>query len=159
MTVKSFLQLILAIAICELAGIIGTIFTVPAISGWYSTLQKPLLNPPNWLFGPVWITLYALMGIAAFLVWQVGWQKKEIRIALGIFTVQLLLNTLWSIVFFGLQSPLWALINIVVLWLAIIATMMSFYKISKPAMYLLVPYLLWVSFASYLNYSIWILNP
>ena len=126
MTVKSFLQLILAIAICELAGIIGTVFTMPAISGWYSTLQKPLLNPPNWLFGPVWITLYALMGIAAFLIWQHGWHKKEVKNALCIFAVQLLLNTLWSIVFFGLKTPGWALINIIGLLIAIVATMMSF---------------------------------
>ncbi len=158
MTTKKFLQLTLSIVICELAGIIGTIFTIPAIPSWYSTLQKPALSPPNWVFGPVWTLLYLLMGIAAFLVWQNGWHKKEVKIALGVFAVQLSLNTLWSIVFFGLQSPLWALVNIVALWLAIVATMIAFYKLSKPAMWLLVPYLLWVSFASYLNYSIWILN-
>lgn len=141
------------IALCELAGVIGSVFTVSAISGWYATLAKPDLRPPNWVFGPVWTTLYALMGIAAYLVWS-----KRHGQALRIFGVQLVLNATWSIVFFGLQSPGWALVNIVALWLAIVWTIKVFYRISKPAAYLLVPYLLWVSFASYLNYSIWILN-
>lgn len=158
MKVNNFFKLIIAIAVSELAGIVGSVFTVSAIPNWYAGLVKPALNPPSWVFGPVWTTLYALMGIAVFLVWKAGWEKKEVRIALGIFGVQLFLNAIWSIVFFGLQSPSWALANIVALWLAIVWTMLVFYKISKPAAYLLVPYLLWVSFASYLNYAIWILN-
>ena len=150
--------MVIAIAVSELAGIIGSIFTVSAIPNWYSTLVKPALNPPSWVFGPVWTTLYALMGIAAWLVWKSGWERKEIKVALGVFGIQLFLNAIWSIIFFGLQSPGWALVDIVVLWFAIVWTMFVFYKISKPAAYLLVPYILWVSFASYLNYSIWMLN-
>lgn len=151
-------KLIVAIAVSELAGIVGSVFTFSAIPTWYATLVKPTLNPPSWIFGPVWTTLYALMGIAAFLVWKKGWDRKDVRKALAVFGLQLILNASWSIVFFGLHSPLWALVNIALMWLAIIWTMTLFYKISKPAMWLLVPYILWVSFAAYLNYSIWILN-
>jgi len=151
-------KLLIAICISELAGVIGSLFTVSSIPNWYSTLAKPALNPPGWVFGPVWTTLYALMGIAAWLVWKSGWGRKEVKVALGVFGIQLFLNAAWSIIFFGLKSPGWALIDIVLLWLAIIWTIVVFYKISKPAAYLLLPYLLWVSFASYLNYSIWMLN-
>lgn len=158
MSIKKILQIIIAIVICEVAGIIGALFTTQAIPKWYSTLRKPFLSPPNWIFGPVWTLLYLLMGIAAYLVWQAGWKKKEVKVALGIFALQLFLNALWSIVFFGFQSPFWALLNIIAMWLAILATMFSFYKISKLAMWLLAPYLLWVSFASYLNSAIWVLN-
>ena len=155
---KSTLAIAAAIIICELAGVVGALFTVPAIGTWYATLTKPALNPPPFVFGPVWTTLYALMGIAAFLVWRHGWGERKVRTALSFFGVQLLLNADWSIVFFGLHSPLGGLIIIVALWLAIIATMVLFYKISPPAMYLLVPYILWVSFATYLNAGIWLLN-
>lgn len=151
-------KLIVAIVICELAGVIGNIFTISAIPTWYSTLIKPVLNPPSWIFGPVWTTLYLLMGIAVFLVWQKGWDRKDVRKALAVFGFQLVLNAVWSIIFFGLHSPLSALIDIAFMWLAIIWTMSFFYKISRPALWLLVPYILWVSFAMYLNYSIWILN-
>ena len=152
------MRLITAIVICELAGIIGSIFTISAIPTWYTTLTKPALNPPSYVFGPVWTTLYALMGIAAFLVWKNGWDRRDVRKALYVFGIQLILNASWSIVFFGLHSPLSALVNIALMWLAIVWTMILFYKISKPAMWLLVPYILWVSFASYLNYSLWMLN-
>ena len=158
MKLPSFFKLIIAIVICELAGIVGAIFTTEAIPTWYATLIKPALNPPSWVFGPVWTTLYALMGIAAFFVWKHGWERKDVRKALSLFGIQLILNAVWSIVFFGLHSPFWALVNIAALWLAIVWTMILFYKISKPAMWLLVPYILWVSFAAYLNYSIWVLN-
>ncbi|HEY4503735.1 MAG TPA: TspO/MBR family protein [Candidatus Paceibacterota bacterium] len=158
MEIKNIIRLIITITISELAGIIGSIFTFSAIPTWYATLAKPTLNPPSWIFGPVWTTLYALMGISAFLVWKKGWDHKDVRKALGVFLFQLVLNAVWSIIFFGLHSPLWALVNIIFMWLAIVWTMVIFYKISKPAMWLLLPYILWVSFASYLNYSIWILN-
>ncbi len=125
---------------------------------WYAELVKPALTPPSWVFGPAWTTLYALMGIAAFLVWKQGWEKKRVKVALGVFGVQLFLNVIWSIIFFGFKSPGWALVDIVLLWLAIVLTLAAFYKVSKPAAYLLLPYILWVSFALYLNYSIWILN-
>ena len=152
------LKLIISIAISELSGIIGSVFTISAIPTWYATLTKSTLNPPAWIFGPVWTTLYFLMGIAAFLIWRKGLEQKEIRIALSLFGVQLVLNALWSIVFFGLHSPAWALANIIALWLAIVWTMYVFYKISRPAAYLFVPYIIWVSFALYLNYAIWVLN-
>ena len=175
-------KLIIAIVVSELAGIIGSVFTptpkslvlgftTPSIAGWYAGIVKPALNPPAWVFGPVWTTLFALMGIAAFLVWKKGLDRSDVKIALGIFLGQLALNTLWSIIFFGLHSPGGALIEIAFLWLAILATIIAFAKISPPsssiwttdghgklAALLLVPYILWVSFASYLNYAIWSLN-
>ena len=155
---NNILKLVTAIIVSELAGIIGTIFTVSAIPNWYATLAKPALNPPSWIFGPVWTTLYLLMGIAAFLVWKKGWEHKGVKVALGVFIFQLILNAAWSIIFFGLHSPLWAFVDIVLMWISIVWTMILFYKISKPAMWLLAPYILWVSFAAYLNYSILILN-
>jgi benzodiazapine receptor len=156
--INNFFKLVIAIVVSELAGIIGSVFTISAIPTWYATLVKPALNPPAWVFGPVWTTLYALMGVATFLVWKKGWEKKEVKTALGIFGIQLVLNTLWSVIFFGLHSPGAALVDIIFLWLAILATIIAFAKISRPAAWLLVPYILWVSFAAYLNYAIWMLN-
>jgi len=158
MKINSFFKLVAAIVVSELAGVVGSFFTAPSIPTWYVTLIKPEFAPPNWVFAPVWTILFLLMGMAAFLVWNKGWERKNVRIALGIFGSQLILNTLWSIIFFGQQNPGLALLEIVLLWLAILATIIAFYKISRPAAYLLVPYILWVSFASYLNYSIWVLN-
>ena len=164
MRLQAFLKLVTAIVVSELAGVIGAFFTTPSIAGWYAGISKPAFNPPSWVFGPVWTTLFLLMGIAAFLVWSAyakatkRKQKKRIQIALIVFGIQLVLNTLWSIIFFGLHSPGGALIEIVFLWLAILATISTFAKIAKPAAWLLVPYILWVSFAMYLNYSIWMLN-
>jgi len=157
MKLNPLLKLATAIVVCELAGGIGSIFTISAIPTWYATLAKPALNPPSWIFGPVWTTLYLLMGIAAFLVWNKGWDRKDVRKALGVFLFQLVLNAAWSVIFFGLHSPLWAFVDLVAMWLSIVWTMALFYKISKPAMWLLLPYILWVSFAWYLNYSIWML--
>lgn len=158
MTLNNTFKLVIAIIISELAGIVGSVFTTPSISTWYATLAKSGFNPPAWIFAPVWTTLFALMGIAAFLVWKKGLGRKDVRIALGIFLVQLILNTFWSIIFFGLHSPGGALIEIVFLWLAILVTIIAFAKISKPAAWLLVPYIAWVSFAAYLNFMIWTLN-
>ena len=152
------LKLILAIIICQAAGLIGALFTRSAIPDWYAFLTKPELAPPNWIFAPVWTTLYLLMGIAAFLVWKRGLDRTDVRLALSIFTVQLVLNTLWSIIFFGLRAPGWAFIEIALMWVAILASIIAFSRISKTAAWLLVPYILWVSFAAYLNYSIYILN-
>ncbi len=158
MTISNTSKLVIAIVGSELAGIIGSVFTAPAIAGWYATIVKPELNPPAWVFGPVWTTLFALMGVAAFLIWKQGLERRDVRIALGIFVGQLALNTLWSILFFGLQNPGAAFIEIVILWFAILATIVAFARISRPAAWLLAPYILWVSFASYLNFSIWMLN-
>lgn len=158
MNIKSFFKLLVTIIVCELAGIIGTLFTSSEIPTWYAGLVKPALNPPSWIFGPVWTILYILMGIAVFLVWKKGFSRPDVKKAVKVFALQLILNATWSIVFFGLHSPLWAFVIVVAMWLAIIWTMVVFYKISKPAMWLLVPYIVWVTFASYLNYSIVVLN-
>jgi len=153
MKVIKFLKLIISIIICELAGIIGSFFTASSVSSWYAELAKPQFTPPGWVFAPVWTTLYLLMGVAAFLVWTSPVSKGK-KVALIIFAVQLVLNTLWSIIFFGLRSPLGAFIEIIFLWLAILAAIIAFSRISKPAAWLLLPYILWVSFAAYLNYAI-----
>lgn len=164
MKIYIFFRLIIAIVITNLAGIIGSLFTAPAIEGWYAGITRPSLNPPNWVFAPVWTILFILMGISLFLIWSAYLKtfdyrgKKKIRIALIIFGVQLILNTLWSIIFFALQSPAWSLFEIILLWLAILATIISFARISKVAAWLLIPYIFWVTFATYLNYAIWILN-
>lgn len=136
----------------------GSLFTVSSVSTWYQTLVRPALNPPSWVFGPVWIALYFLMGIALYLVWQKGLKRKEVKVAMAVFGVQLVLNSVWSIVFFGMQNPGLAFVDIILLWISILLSIILFYKISKPASYLLIPYILWVSFASYLNYAIWIIN-
>lgn len=146
------------ILICEAVGFLGSFFTAPAIPNWYASLEKPSFSPPNWLFGPVWIILYALMGVAAYFVWAVGIKKPEVKLALVLFVGQLILNLLWSFFFFKMQAPFYALVEIIVLWLLIFLTMVNFFKVSKPAGYLLLPYLLWVSFAALLNFYIVKLN-
>jgi len=151
-------KLLASIAACQLAGFLGSQFTRSAIPSWYAQLQKPSFAPPNWLFAPMWISLYLMMAVAAYLVWHKGLGFKGVGTALTVFLVQLLLNALWSPVFFGLRSPLAGAVVIVVLWLAILATIIAFAKISQPAAWLLVPYLLWVSLATVLNISIYFLN-
>ena len=156
--VRDFVEAVLAVVICQAAGFLGAIFTTPSIPTWYASLEKPFFNPPNWVFFPVWTTLYTLMGISAFLVWRKGIKHRQVKVALGIFLAQLILNTLWSIVFFGLNSLLGGLIVIVPLWIAILLTIITFFRTSKLAGGLLIPYLLWVSFATLLNFSLWQLN-
>ena len=151
-------KLIASILICLMAGFIGSFFTSPAIPNWYQGIEKPSFNPPSWVFAPVWTSLYILMGIALYLIWVKGLEKKENKIAIGVFGIQLVLNSLWSILFFGLQNPFFAFIEIIILWTAILASILLFYRIDKRAAYLLIPYILWVSFASFLNYTIWTLN-
>ena len=152
------LKLAISIIICEVAGIIGSIFTTPAITSWYQTLNKPFFTPPSWLFAPVWLALYALMGISAYLVYEKGISHKKVRNALIIFAVQLGLNILWSAIFFGLRNPLGGFVEIVIMWFAILATIIFFYRISKPAGLILIPYILWVTIASTLNFFVIILN-
>jgi len=154
-----FYRLVISLFICQLAGFIGSIFTTPAIPTWYRTLTKPSFTPPNWLFSPVWISLFVLMGVSAFIVWRKGLSDKRVKIALIMFISQLVLNTLWSVMFFGLRSPLAGFIEIIILWIAILLTVLWFLKISTTAGILLIPYILWVSFAAVLNFSIWRLNP
>ena len=152
-------KLIVSIVACQCAGLIGAVFTMKAIPTWYATLEKPVFTPPNWLFAPAWGTLYLLMGIAAFIIWRRGLENIQVRRALLIFLAQLILNALWPVVFFGFESPIYGFIVIVGLWIAILFTILEFSRISTAAMVLLLPYILWVSFASALNASIWILNP
>ena len=149
--------LVVSLMICFAAGGIGGLATTQGLDAWYETLDKPTWNPPNWVFAPVWTTLYGLMGTAVWLVWRGGvW--NEVKSAVVLFTVQLVLNGLWSILFFGLQNPGGALIEIVALWLAIFATTILFFRRSMVAGGLMMPYLVWVSFASFLNFTIWNLN-
>lgn len=156
---KDIYRLVVSIVACQSAGLIGSIFTMSAIPTWYATLQKPSFTPPNWLFAPAWVTLYILMGISAFLIWRRGLDDRRTRMALIVFLIQLILNALWSIAFFGLESPLYGVIVIVALWVAILVTLLRFFRISRVAGILLIPYILWVSFASALNMAIFVLNP
>lgn len=155
---KDLPKLAISVIGCELVGILGTLFTISAIPSWYSTLNKPFFAPPNWIFGPVWTLLYLLMGLAFYLIWKQGWQKKKVKTAGMFFLAQLALNFIWSPVFFGMKAPLLGLIVIVAMWVLILKTIIMFYRLSKMAAYLLVPYLLWVSFATLLNAFIVIMN-
>lgn len=155
---KKGLGIFVAVLICELAGIVGSLFTAPSIPGWYAGLTKPPFNPPGWVFAPVWTILYALMGIAAWLVYDKGVRRADVKRALFVFVAQLILNVLWSIMFFGAHQILGAVVIIVALWILILGTILRFHKISRPAAYLLVPYLLWVGFATVLNVSLYVLN-
>jgi len=154
----NYKRLIISLLIPQLAGIIGSIFTVSSIREWYSLLEKPSFNPPNWIFGPAWTILYLLMGISIYLVWQRVKENKNNKKVMFIFWIHLFLNTIWSIIFFGFQNVGLAFINIVVIWFFIVLLMILFWKIDRRATYLLIPYLLWVSFASILNLSILLLN-
>ena len=157
-TVVSFFQLIVAIALCQSAGLIGAIFTADAIPNWYATLEKPFFNPPNWVFGPVWTLLYTMMGISLFLIWRLRKTDDRVTPALRPFFIQLALNTAWSILFFSSQQLWVAFAAILVLWWFIFSTIRQFLPISRTAGWLLVPYLAWVSFATVLNLAIAILN-
>jgi len=151
-------KIIVSILIPLIVGFIGAIATLSAIPTWYAALSKPAWAPPNWLFGPVWTTLYILMGIALYLVWRQGFGRRDVRFAILIFGVQLILNLLWSIVFFSFHALLCSLFLVMLLWLAILANIIAFSVISRTAGLLLIPYIVWVSIASYLNYSVYILN-
>lgn len=175
------LKFIISIVVCQLAGAIGAVVTVPAIGGWYSALNKPEITPPGWVFGPAWTVLYFLMGIALYLVWEKNWEARvpaavktsrawnrfsrklfdgdwRRQNVILIFAIQSFLNILWSLLFFELKSPGVAFFELLMLWVAILYTIINFWRVSKPAGYLLVPYLFWVAFAGYLNFSIWMMN-
>jgi benzodiazapine receptor len=158
MIMQKILKIVLLVVVCTGVGYLSGMVTRESITTWYPTLVKPVFNPPNWIFAPVWTLLYIMMGIAAGLVWTSGADGKMVKKALGFFAIQLGLNALWSYLFFGLHNPLLALIEIVLLWLMIYETYIHFKKIDKIAAYLLIPYLAWVSFATILNASIWWLN-
>lgn len=150
------IKLTISVILPLLIGFLGSFFTSSSISTWYPTLVKPSFNPPNWLFGPVWTLLYMLMGVSFYLIWSSKSKKKEQ--AMVFFGIQLLLNFFWSIIFFGLQSMFFAFVEILILWMLIMITIFAFYKISRKAAYLLIPYLIWVSFAAVLNASLFLLN-
>ena len=181
MKFDNIIKLSISIIICEFAGVIGSVFTMPSIAGWFKSLNKPFFNPPNWIFAPVWSLLFLLMGISFYLVWdkkwivknKIGkikkiktnaflesiwtgkWQKQGI---ISIFFIQLFLNICWSLLFFGKHFIGFAFFELLVLWLAILFTIISFYRVSKISAYLLLPYIAWVSFAGILNYWLLILN-
>ncbi|MFH1787812.1 MAG: TspO/MBR family protein [Candidatus Altiarchaeota archaeon] len=146
------------VLICFLAGFIGSLYTTSSIPTWYASLTKPSYTPPNWLFGPVWTILYIMMGVSLYLVWQTDPKITWTKSALALFAAQLILNTSWSIVFFGLREIKWALAVIVALWILIAATIVSFKRHSQTAARLLAPYLAWVTYACALNYGILRLN-
>lgn len=182
LTFSNGFKLVASIVFCESVGIIGSTFMSGYGMTWYAHLLKPTLNPPNWIFAPVWTVLYFLMGISLFLVWKndwkvsielspkewkKSWNKYSDRLWTGswqktniisIFTIQLLLNLLWTFIFFGLRQPGYAFFELCMLWVSIIYTVINFYRVSQSAAYLLLPYFFWVTFAGYLNVNIWLLN-
>ena len=158
MSWTDIIKLIVSIVVCEGAGGIGAIFTTPAIQTWYSSLKKPDFTPPNSVFGPIWITLYLLMGIAVFLVWREGLGQAGVMVAFIVFWVQLVLNILWSVIFFGLKSLLGGMVMILLLWIAIIVNIIMFFSVLPIAGGLLIPYIIWVSIAANLNVQVWKLN-
>jgi len=158
MSGSSVLKLLATLSVVLAAGGIGALATTRATPMWYQTLKKPSFDPPEWLFGPAWTLLYLLMAVAAWLVWKQGIGAAGVKLALAVFLVQLVLNALWSVFFFGLRSPLAGLVDIVGLWLAIVATIILFFRVSVPAGVMLLPYIAWVSFAALLNAAILRLN-
>lgn len=161
---RSWIKLIISILVSQLAGFIGSIFTFSAITGWYQYLNKPIFSPPNWIFGPVWTTLYTLMGISLYLNWiklsdkKFAKQSAFIKNSIVIFLVHLVVNSVWSIIFFSFKDLQGALVIVVILWLMILWMTIRFRKTDLWASYLLIPYLAWVSFASLLNFTLWLLN-
>ena len=157
MELRNALLLLAFIAVCELAGAVGSVFTLPSIATWYAALNKPPFTPPNWLFGPVWVTLYLLMGVSLYLVYR-GRKGRKAGLAIGAFSAQLALNVAWSIVFFGLHSILYGFVAIALLWLAIAVTIAASYRVSRASAYALLPYIAWVTVAAALNLSVLMLN-
>jgi tryptophan-rich sensory protein len=156
--IQSVPKLAATVLLCVLLGSLGSLVTITGPGSWYALLQKPFFTPPGWVFAPLWITLFVLMGIALYLVWESGPHRREVQIAIDVFGVQFVLNVLWSFLFFGLKSPLLGLLDIIILWWLILATIVTFYRVRKGAAYLLLPYIAWVSIATALNASIYFLN-
>ncbi|MFB6081147.1 MAG: TspO/MBR family protein [Haloferacaceae archaeon] len=158
---RPVVTLIGAVLACELVGASGSVFTARGLASWYDTLVRPAIAPPNWVFGPVWTALFALLGVAVWLVWRRADEAalaRRVRIAVGVFVLQYAVNVAWSAAFFGLRSILGGLVVVVVLWLLVAVTVRAFAVVDRRAALLLVPYLAWVSFAAYLNYRFWVLN-
>jgi tryptophan-rich sensory protein len=154
---NKYLKLFISLLLPQIAGGLGAFFTLSSVQSWYLTLNKPSWNPPSWLFGPVWTTLYVLMGIACFLIWKSEHPRK--KQVLTLYFLQLFLNSLWSPAFFGAQNPMLGILVIVPMWASILACILLFRKINTWAAVLMIPYLIWVSFATVLNATIWYLNP
>ncbi len=159
MTGKKILYFVIAVGICLLAGYIGSYYTTPEIPTWYAGLQKPDINPPSWVFAPVWTVLYILMGISLYLIVQSDLKKQDVQFGLILFIFQLLVNIGWSFFFFGLHSTFYGFLAIVLLWAVLLCTIIQVWRFSIPAAVLLMPYFIWVSFAGYLNYAILVMNP
>ena len=158
MRLDDVIKLVISLIASFAAAGVGSLFTFKAIPTWYAGLKKPPYTPPNWAFGPVWTTLYILMAISVFLIWQKGLAMDGVLLAFTLFWIQLALNALWSIIFFGMRAKGGGVITIIVLWFLILATMITSFRVSGWAGALLIPYILWVSIASYLNIGIWLLN-
>ena len=155
---KNWIKLLISIALPLLVGFSGSQFTDTGQGTWYASIDKPDWNPPGWVFGPVWTSLYILMGIAFYLIWKSDTPRRQKNAAMILWVVQLVLNFLWSFIFFEQHELGLAVIEIILLWLAILATIFAFARISRLAAWLLVPYISWVSFASILTWTIWELN-
>lgn len=155
---RKLIFILIGILVCSTIGFLSSIVTQSSVNDWYMTLNKPSFNPPNWVFAPVWTVLYILMGISVGWVWAKGFHHKWVKTGLYHFGFQLLLNGLWSIVFFGLRQPFWALLVILTLFVVLLLTIKWFKVVSNFAALLLVPYLFWVGFATFLNFKIWELN-
>jgi len=155
---KKVLKFIISIIICQSAGIFGSLFTFEAVPDWYITLEKPFFAPPTWIFGPVWIILYFLMGVSLYIVWKDELKSKTRNVFFVVFGIQLILNALWSFLFFGLKSPLLALVDILILDVLVVVTTFYAKRVSKYAAMLLIPYMVWIIIASVLNYAIMVLN-
>ena len=154
-----WLALVLALVVPQLVGAAAGAATQRSIEDWYPNLRKPWFNPPRWLFAPAWFVLYVLMGIASWLVWRVGWSEPGVQSALAIYGVHLLLNALWSILFFGVRRPDLALVEVMLLWGSVVASAWAFGQVVPTAGWLMVPYIGWVTFAAILNAAIVRLNP
>jgi tryptophan-rich sensory protein len=154
----SWTRLLLSIALPVGVGVLASVFTQSGVDTWYRNIKKPSWNPPDAVFAPVWTTLYILMGIALYLIWQSNAAARVKRLAIGFWIAQLALNALWSFLFFSLHDIGLALVEIILLWLAILSTIFLFARVHKAAAWLMVPYISWVSFAAILNYTIWQLN-
>jgi benzodiazapine receptor len=151
-------KLVVSILVCQAVGLIGGLATAPNVETWYAYVEKPSFTPPDWVFSPVWISLYFLMGLSGYLVWRKGLTERGVGKAMAFYAVQLILNPFWSFAFFGFHSPPAGLVVIIVLWVMIALTIFYFSRVSRAAAILLVPYILWVSFATVLNLSIFVLN-
>lgn len=152
------IRLVISLVLCQMAGVFGSIFNIRSLKTWYPSLVKPSFNPPSWVFAPVWILLFFLMGVALFRIWRLGWTTPGVRTAMSLFFLQLVLNVAWSGLFFGLRQPAWAFVEIWVLWGLILVCILLFRDLDRISAWLMVPYLGWVSFAAILNGAIAWLN-